>query len=218
MAAFIVANTEVTTAPLVPEIRLRLATAMVPIWQASEETLQTLGIEPPYWAFCWPGSQALARLLLDEPGRARARRVLDMAAGCGVAAIAAARCGAAASTANEIDPMALAAITLNAALNGVAVGLELRDLPGEDAAGMPVRGDWDLILAGDVCYQQGMAERVTGWLRRQAERGAEVLLADPGRNFLPTAGLEPVASFSVPTSLDLEDKESKQTVVWRLRP
>lgn len=218
MAAFIVANTEVTTAPLVPEIRLRLATAMVPIWQASEETLQTLGIEPPYWAFCWPGSQALARLLLDEPGRARARRVLDMAAGCGVAAIAAARCGAAASTANEIDPMALAAITLNAALNGVAVGLELRDLPGEDVAGMPVRGDWDLILAGDVCYQQGMAERVTGWLRRQAERGAEVLLADPGRNFLPTAGLEPVASFSVPTSLDLEDKESKQTVVWRLRP
>jgi len=218
MAAFIVANTEVTTAPLVPEIRLRLATAMVPIWQASEETLQTLGIEPPYWAFCWPGSQALARLLLDEPGRARARRVLDMAAGCGVAAIAAARCGAAASTANEIDPMALAAITLNAALNGVAVGLEPRDLPGEDAAGLPVRGDWDLILAGDVCYQQGMAERVTGWLRRQAERGAEVLLADPGRNFLPTAGLEPVASFSVPTSLDLEDKESKQTVVWRLRP
>jgi predicted nicotinamide N-methyase len=200
------------TAPLVPEIRLRLATAMLPIWQASEETLQTLGVEPPYWAFCWPGSQALARLLLDQPLRARDRRVLDLAAGCGLAALAAARCGAAAVTANEIDPMALAAIALNAELNSVTVGLEPRDLAGEGAT-----GDWDLILAGDVCYQQGMAERIVDWLRRQAARGAEVLLGDPGRSYLPSCGLDCVVSYVVPTSLDLEDRESKETTVWRLR-
>ncbi|HYN38622.1 MAG TPA: methyltransferase, partial [Rhodospirillales bacterium] len=75
--AFILANTEIAAPPLLPELRLRLACAVLPIWQATESTLQELGIEPPYWAFCWPGSQALARLLLDQPERVRGRLVLD---------------------------------------------------------------------------------------------------------------------------------------------
>ncbi len=212
MAAFIAANTEVTTAPLIPEIRLRLATAMVPIWQATEEMLQTLGIEPPFWAFCWPGSQALARLLLDRPEVVQGRRVLDFAAGCGAGAIAAAMAGASRVTASEIDPLALAAIAANADLNGVSVDLDARDLAGQD-----ISCSWDVILAGDICYERTLAARVTGWLRRQAGRGCDVLLADPGRTYLPAAGLDPLATYTVPTSLDLEDRETRETTVWRLK-
>jgi len=209
--AFIRENTQIVSPPLVPELRLRLATEMVPIWQASETTLEEIGIEPPYWAFCWPGSQALARLLLDEPERVAGRRVLDFAAGSGLAAIAAARSGAT-GIANEIDPVAMAAIVMNAALNDVSVALEPGDLTASH------QGRWDVVLAGDVCYQRGMAERAVAWLRGLAAAGSEVLLADPGRSYLPAHGLEAVARYTVPTSLDLEDRVNRECVVWRVQP
>ncbi len=120
MNGFIAAHTTVAAAPLVPEIRLHLATEITPIWQASEAWLQQTGIEPPFWAFAWPGGQALARHVLDHPGLVAGRRVLDFAAGCGIAAIACALAGAASVEAAEIDPLAAAAIALNAALNGVS--------------------------------------------------------------------------------------------------
>ena len=107
--AFIQTNTAIARAPLVPEIALHLATEITPIWQATEAWLGEQGIEPPFWAFAWPGSQAMARLILDEPHRIAGRRVLDFAAGCGLAAIAAARAGAALVEAAEIDPLADAA-------------------------------------------------------------------------------------------------------------
>jgi predicted nicotinamide N-methyase len=75
------------------------------------------GLPPPYWAFAWPGGQTFARLLLDRPELARGRIVLDFAAGCGIAAIAAAKSGAARVVASEIDAFAVAALGLNAALN-----------------------------------------------------------------------------------------------------
>ena len=210
--AFILANTEIATPPLVPELRLRLASAVVPIWQATESALQEKGIEPPYWAFCWPGSQALARLLIDEPERVRGRRVLDFACGCGIAAIAAARAGASA-VANDIDPLALRAVAMNARLNAVAVAMQPGDLIEAPAAGCR-----QVVLAGDVCYQRAMAERCVGWLRRRAAAGDEVLLADPGRAYLPTSGLEAVARHRVPTSRDLEDSDSRDCIIWRILP
>lgn len=210
--AFILANTEIATPPLVPELRLLLATAVVPLWQATEATLQETGIEPPYWAFCWPGSQALARLLLDQPERVRGRRVLDFACGCGIAAIAAARAGGRA-IANDIDPLALRAAALNARLNAVAVAVQ----PG-DLTAMPAADDCQVVLAGDVCYERTMAERCLLWLRRRAAAGDDVLLADPGRAYLPTSGLEAVARHLVPTSRDLEDRDSRECVIWRILP
>lgn len=211
--AFILANTEIATPPLVPELRLRLATAVVPLWQATETTLQEVGIEPPYWAFCWPGSQALARLLLDEPERVRGRRVLDFACGCGIAAIAAARAGACA-LANDIDPLALRAAALNARLNAVAIAVQPGDLTGTPAA----NDDRQVVLAGDVCYERTMAERCLRWLRRRAAAGDDVLLADPGRAYRPTSGLEAVTRHQVPTSRDLEDRDSRECVIWRVLP
>lgn len=210
-AAFIFDNTEAVSPPLVPEIRLRLATEITPIWESTESWLDEAGVPPPFWAFCWPGGQALARHVLDRPEIVHGKRVLDLAAGSGIAAIAAARAGGIVA-ANDIDAMARAAIQVNAALNGATVSVVTGDLVGSPAGG------WDVVLAGDVCYEKTPAERVTGWLRALAAAGSLVLLADPGRAYVPSEGIEPVARYRVPTSRELEDREERETTIWRLQP
>jgi predicted nicotinamide N-methyase len=209
-AAFIRANTHVQAHVLVPEIRLHLADAITPIWTASEQALEEIGIEPPYWAFVWPGGAATARFILDRPELVSGRRVLDLAAGSGIAAIAAAKSGASAVTAAEIDASARAAIALNAEINGVALDIS----EGDPLSAAPPRDT--LILAGDVCYQRDMAEHVLAWLHRAREAGAEIWLADPGRAYLPKTGLAEMARIGVPTSLELEDREFRETVLYRL--
>ena len=209
-AAFVLANTALEAPPLVPEIRLHLASEVVPLWQATEEQLTEQGLPPPYWAFAWAGGQALARYLLDHPGTVAGKRVLDFAAGSGLQGIAAARAGAAAVEAAEIDAFAAAAIRLNAALNGVEMAVTERDLIGARA------GPWDVVLAGDVCYERPMAETVWAWLRALAGDGVLVLLGDPGRTYLPKSGLERVIAYAVETSRELEDSDVRNAVVWRV--
>ena len=206
--AFVREQTVLGRAPLVPEIALYLATEVTPIWQATEAWLAARNIDPPYWAFAWPGGQALARYALDHPARVRGRRVLDFAAGCGIAAIACAQAGAALVEAAEIDALAVAAICENAAANGVTV---LGDVG--DVVGTPCR--WDLILAGDVCYEAPMTAHVLPWLRRMAQQ-AEVWLADPGRAYLPGSGLAPLARYVVPTTLELECRTQREAWLYRL--
>lgn len=208
---FVRANTAVASPPLVPELRLHLATEVTPLWEATEETLRQHNLPPPYWAFAWPGGQAVARYVLDHPGLTAGRTVVDFAAGAGLVAIAAAWRGGRAR-AVEIDRFAVAAIGLNAALNGVAV-----EAVREDVLGHPLPGV-DVVLAGDVCYERPMAERATSWFRLLAAAGATVLIGDPGRAYLPRQGLEPLATYTVPTSLDLEDRSERVTTVWRLLP
>jgi predicted nicotinamide N-methyase len=208
---FVRSHTTIARAALVPEIALHLATEITPIWQATESWLAERNIEPPFWAFAWPGGQATARLLLDEPARVAGRRVLDFAAGCGIAAIAAAMSGATLVDAAEIDPLALAAVRLNAALNGVHVAT-----PDGDIVGSACR--WDVILAGDVCYEAPMTAHILPWLRAMVAAGAEVLLADPGRAYLPGAGLQPLARHAVPTTLELEDRMVREVTIHRLLP
>ena len=209
-AAFLRAHTAPARAPLVPEIALHLATEITPIWQATENWLDRAGIEPPFWAFAWPGSQALARYVLDHPERVAGRRVLDFAAGCGLAAIACARAGAASVEAAEIDPMAAAAIALNAAANEARLTISTGDLVGAACR-------WDLILCGDVCYEAPMTAHILPWLRTLAGQ-AEIWLADPGRAYLPRAGLEAFASYTVPTTTELEDRAERTATLYRLRP
>lgn len=206
---FVSAQTAISRAPLVPEIALHLASEITPIWQATEAWLADQNIEPPFWAFAWPGGQALARAVLDNPALVSGKRVLDFAAGCGIAAIAAAQAGAVMVEAAEIDPLALAAVRLNAALNGVAVAT-----PPGDVVGAPCR--WDMIFAGDVCYEAPMTAHILPWLRGLVAAGAEVLIADPGRAYLPKAGLAPIARYSVPTTRELEDRDSREVTIHRL--
>ncbi len=206
---FVRDNTAIGHGTLVPEIALHLATEITPIWQATEAWLAERNVEPPFWAFAWPGGQALARLLLDEPARVAGKRVLDFAAGCGVAAIAAARAGAVVEAA-EIDTLAAAALRLNAALNGVAMTVTEGDVVGQ-----PNR--WDVILCGDVCYEAPMTAHILPWLRGLAAV-AEVWVADPGRAYLPKDGLAPLARHAVPTSLELEDRVERVVTIHRLSP
>ena len=207
--AFVRAHTVVARAPLVPEIALHLATEITPIWQATEAWLHERNIEPPFWAFAWPGGQATARYLLDDPARIAGRRVLDFAAGCGIAAIAAAQAGAARVEAAEIDALATAAIRLNAALNGAAVTALAEDVVG-------AANRWDTVLAGDVCYEAPMTAHILPWLRALAAAGVEVILADPGRAYLPGSGLEALAEYRVPTTLELEDRTERVVTIHRL--
>ena len=208
---FIRANTQLIAPPHTPEIRLHLATELVPIWQKTEEELAAIGVPPPFWAFAWAGGQALARHVLDHGDSVRGRRVLDFASGSGLSAIAAAKAGAAHVLATEIDPFAIAAIGLNAAVNGVSMEATLEDMIGRDEG-------WDTVLAGDVCYEREMSARVFAWLRALAGRGALVLMGDPGRNYLPSSHLVELAVYDVQTTRELEDREVRRTKVWQILP
>lgn len=207
---FILAHTELAGPPACPEIKLHLATEITPLWQATESFLQANNLPPPYWAFPWVGGQALSRHILDTPELVRGKRVLDFAAGCGMTAIAAAMMGAETSQAAEIDAVAAAAIALNAAANGVRV-----EVLQDDVLARP-DCPWDVVLAGDVCYEKPMAEKVFAWMRRCAAAGADVLMADPGRAYLPRTGLMKVAAFTIACSLELEDRTSRDAVVYKV--
>jgi predicted nicotinamide N-methyase len=211
-AAFVRRKTAVAAPPLVPEIRLHLATEVTPIWQATEETLAHSALPPPFWAFAWAGGQALARYLLDHPAEVAGRTVLDFGAGSGLVAIAAAKAGAASVLAAEIDHFAAAAIAANAALNDVAIAVKTADVLAS------VDPRWEVVTAGDVCYERPMADRVTGWLRRLAARRLLVLLGDPGRAYLPSEGLAERARYLVPVSRELEDRDTRDTIVWEVLP
>jgi predicted nicotinamide N-methyase len=208
---FIRANTALGTVPLVPEIELHLASEMTPLWHATESTLECKGLQPPYWAFAWPGGQALARYLLDNPAVVRDQSVFVFAAGSGIDAIAACKAGASGVVACDIDPLAQAAIALNARCNGVDLGIS-----GDD----PLSGRGprvDVIIAGDVYYEPEMSDRATAWLRRCILAGTDVILADPGRGYMPSDGVDELATYAVPTTLDLEDREIRQTTIYRPR-
>jgi predicted nicotinamide N-methyase len=209
-AAFIRASTVIATPPLVPEIRLHLAAEIAPLWHATEAMLERAGVPPPYWAFAWAGGQALARHVLDHPELVQGHAVLDFGSGSGLVALAAAKAGASAVTAAEIDLVAAAAIALNAALNGVAIAIETADIIGR------ARVPWSRVLVGDMCYERPLAERLVPWLRALAAHGVLVLLGDPGRVYLPATGLDALGRYAVPTPLDLEDRTSREGVIWRV--
>ncbi len=209
-AAFIRANTALTSVPFVPEIKLYLATEITPMWQSTEIWLEQTNTSPPFWAFAWPGGQALARYVLDHPDEVRGKRVLDFAAGSGITAIAAAQSGAARSSAADIDPLSQVATQINASHNAEAVEC-CRSLDMEQAL-----TDYDLILAGDVCYEQIMSHKILRWLRLCAGAGVRVLMADPGRAYVPEDGLLEVANYDVPVLRELEDRDVRHVTVWQL--
>jgi predicted nicotinamide N-methyase len=168
-----------------------------------------MNVPPPYWAFAWAGGQALARLILDRPQLVSGQRVLDLGSGCGMSAIAAMRAGASCVLAADIDPMALAAIGLNAAANGVTVATTGEDLLGRAPA------DVDVVLVGDLFYERALADRVLTFIEASAASGALVLIGDPQRNYFPKGRFEAIAEYRVPVTRDLEDAEIKKTAVWR---
>jgi predicted nicotinamide N-methyase len=205
---FILANTGLQIPPHTPELRLYLADEITPIWKLTEEGLEAIGLPPPFWAFAWAGGQALARYVMDTPQVVAGKCVLDFAAGGGIVGIAAKRAGAAQVLCADIDLFCVEAIALNAEVNGVAVAVtssNLLDAPPPDV---------EVILAGDICYEKPVAERVRAWLGVAAARGTNVLIGDPRRSYFDPEGLVQLAEYQVETTRELEDHAFKRTGVW----
>jgi predicted nicotinamide N-methyase len=241
LAEFIRSRTALAAPPLIPELTLYLSgEEPTVLWERTERETGRADLPPPFWAYPWAGGIALARYLLDHPDQVAGRIVLDLASGSGLVAIAAVRAGAARVLASDTDPLAAAAIALNAAANGVEVDVTEADLLASDGggpggglgpAGGPARGagpallageaGWpapDLVVVGDACYERRMAHRMLAFLRRAQSGGAGALLGDPGRTYLPATGLRALASYVVPAWPGLEDTEVKQSTVWELAP
>jgi predicted nicotinamide N-methyase len=211
----VLGSTRLMPVPLVPEIVLHQASEPMGVWQHTERATGRTGLEPPFWAFAWAGGQALARYLLDHPGAVTGRRAIDVASGSGLVAIAAAIAGAAAVTAYDNDPLAAAAITVNAAANGVTIPAVRADVRIQDDLPSP---GIDLVLVADAFYERDLAVEVTRLAERAHARGAAVLVGDLGRAYLPRARLVALASYDVPGLAAMEDADVKRTTVWTMRP
>ncbi|TDB72204.1 methyltransferase [Micromonospora sp. KC723] len=211
-AAFVRLHARLAPVAFVPEVRLHQADEPIGLWELTEGEFRSAQ-PPPFWAFAWAGGQGLARHVTDHPELVAGRRVLDLAAGSGLVAIAAARAGAASVRAVEIDERAVAAVALNAEANGVRVDVELGDILDSDA------GDAEVVLAGDVFYSEAMARRMLRFLLRAARSGgARVLVGDPGRAFLPRERFRELAAYDVPVPEALESVRVKRATVWELDP
>jgi predicted nicotinamide N-methyase len=206
---FIAEHTHAVAAAFVPEIPLLTGGLAMPLWEAAALADARPAVPPPYWAWPWAGGLALARFVLDHPATVRGLTVADIGAGGGIVAIAAARAGATAVTAIDIEAFAVEACRLNAAVNGVTLAVSEADPTGTD-------GGWEVVLAGDLWYESELAARMEPWLRNLAARGATVLIGDLGRAYLPADGLVELARYTVPTTDDLEDAASKEVRVFRV--
>jgi predicted nicotinamide N-methyase len=210
-------GTTLRPVPLVPEIRLYQADDPVGLWERIELASGEADQDPPFWAFAWAGGQALARYLLDHPEVVRGRHVIDLASGSGLVAIAAAQAGAATVTAYDIDPLAVAAIDVNAAANAVTVQAVCADILAGDAP----EDTWNsaaVVLVADAFYQRELAAKVTRFIERAHARGVTVLAGDFGRAYLPRDRLTPLASYDVSGLNVLEDSDIKSTTIWALAP
>jgi predicted nicotinamide N-methyase len=208
--AFVLRHTRLRPVPSLEELKLHLADDVYALWHDVQLETHDPDAALPYWAFAWGGGLAIGRYLRDHPELVAGRRVFDLASGSGLCAIAALRAGAAAATGSDIDPLALAAMRLNARANDCridTVGRDVLDEPPPDA---------DVILAGDCWYEAGLARRVLPWLQRANDAGIEVLVGDPRRAYLPVDALVELAAYDVRTTTELEDMQRTTAHVYRL--
>ena len=190
--------------PGIPEIRLYTAGPSSRLGRLAGGSAAA-----PYWAYHWSGGAVLAHYLLDRPEVARGRRVLDLGAGGGVVAIAAALAGAAV-TASEIDANGVEALRLNLEANNVAATI-VGDLTEASPPAV------DVVTAGDVFYGPQVAARMLSFLELCLAAGIEVLIGDPGRMYLPRQRLEPIAEYLVPEVGATRGAALTPAIVYRLR-
>jgi predicted nicotinamide N-methyase len=203
--AFIRRHMRLAPAPSLPEIRLYAAHPASGLWRLVASHGEG---PPPYWAYQWAGGAALARHILDRPETVAGLRVLDLGAGSGIVAIAAAKSGAKSVLAADIDRNAIAAIGLNAAANDVAVSAA----SGDPTAGAPPAVD--LIAVGDLFYEQALANRVIAYLDLCLAAGVKILVGDPYRAYLPVQRLRLLAEYAVADFGDSRDCAAKPSAVF----
>jgi predicted nicotinamide N-methyase len=208
--AFVRDHTVVSAPCLCPEILLHLGDDLDAIWASQEVWYGGCGLPPPFWAVAWVGGQALARYTLDNPALCRGRSILDVGAGSGLCAIAAAKSGAEAVEAYDTDSFSRDVVDMNAHLNDVRIRSLYEDV-------VAVSPRWDLVLAGDLWYERFPAHRLTAWLRQIARCGATVLLGDCGRAHFPRLGVAELQRYDVPSPMSLERQAVTSTAVWQIR-
>jgi predicted nicotinamide N-methyase len=192
------------------QLRLHLSDDVFEVWRAIQEQTGDPDAPIPFWAFAWGGGLAIAHYVTDHPAVVAGKRVLDIASGSGLCAIAAARAGASEVAAVDIDPYSIAAIGLNARANNVRIAARRQDLLGQDAP------DVDVILAGDCWYEETFAARISAWLMTAAASGVHVLVGDPGRRYLDHARLRELATYNARSTTDLEDLGRTTAIVYQL--
>jgi predicted nicotinamide N-methyase len=196
--------------PLCPELSAHQAHALIDVWEAAER-IAGRPLPAPFWAYAWPGGCALARVLLDDPALVRGQRVLDFGAGGGVASLAAAQVGAAAVTANDIDPWALLVVRIAADAQQLSVatfGDDMCETP-------PLVDDYDVVLCSDLAYERREAPRQKSVLERAVAGRATVLVADAGRTYFDERGLSLIAEFEIDVPRDLEGVARRRARVYR---
>jgi predicted nicotinamide N-methyase len=205
---FVLQHTSLTSAPLVPEISLHLASDSRHIFQARAEFVPSADW-PPYWAFAWPGGQALARHILDNARLVAGKTVLDIGSGSGISAIAAKRAGATRVTAADPDPMASLVIGMNARHNGVDVTVSIDDV-------LSSAPDEDLVLIADLVYEPELATRVTRFLEAARSTGTLVILGDRTTARRPPLAMTLLGDYGAPLTPALEEGHFERARVWRL--
>jgi predicted nicotinamide N-methyase len=210
LEAIVAETTEPMRPPALPELTLHLAREPLGIWQEVHERCLIEQARRPFWAFAWPGGQAMARHLLDNRAIVTGRSVLDLGTGSGIAAIAAAKAGARRVVANDIDVLAVAAARLNARLNAVDLDLSADDLLGGAPSGV------DVVLLADVVYEPELKMRVAGFLDDARRRGITVLFGDRGTTELPFSPIAKLAEHAVPPFPELQVGQLERGIVWRL--
>jgi predicted nicotinamide N-methyase len=216
LAGFVRRETAPAAPRLVPTIELRLARESHKIFQETrrfQERHPEVAAFPPYWAFAWPGGQAMARHVLDTPRLVEGRSVADIGAGSGIAAIAAVHAGARRVLAVDVDPLAATAIALNAGINGVSDAI---DISTEDClAGLPAA---DVILISDLVYEPELAIRVGSLIERAIAAGIPVVIGDRLSARRPARGFVEVVRYDAPLTPPLCDEDAEQGRVWHCRP
>lgn len=211
LEAAVLRFTEVNVPTLCPEVRLRLKPSLQTFEDFREQLPAIYSPHPPYWAVAWPGGQALARYVIDS-SLVSGLCVADIGAGSGLASVAAMVSGALSVRAIDSDPLALAAVRLNARLNGVIIDAAHEDLATSNLEGVHV------VLAGDLWYEPFIARQSTALLRHLARQHAVVLAGDPRRSHFPRSGRELLASYQIAATEDLERAAIIAADVWRLLP
>jgi predicted nicotinamide N-methyase len=139
---------------------------------------ERLGISAAQWSLfgqSWPSGRLLAQAMHRfEIGN---KRILELGCGIGLASLVLQRRGAEV-VASDIHPLAEPFLAYNAALNNLPA-LHYRQLRWDEA--LPALGRFDAIIASDVLYERGQAERLCEVVSRHASPAAEVLVTDPGR-------------------------------------
>lgn len=211
--SFIEANTFVDTLTLCPELRLRFLKEdaplkkTAPLWRESPHIFDWKGPRP-YWAFAWGGGQALARFILDNPKTVEAKNILDLGSGSGIAAIAAAKAGAAMVIATDIDPIAIEATKLNARLNDVvvtAIQATMSEISQQQC---------DVLLAGDVFYLG--FDNSAHWIFHWASKGRLIMIGEPPQRGFPKEYLQELVRYTVRTFPDWEHHSIRQACVYLL--